>query len=61
MKENVGSIDRVLRIVAGIALLAFAIVGPETNYNAFGYIGIIPLVTATVGWCPLYSIFNLKT
>ena len=61
MAKNVGSIDRVLRIVAGIALLAFAIVGPETGYNMFGYIGVVPLLTALMGWCPAYALFGMKT
>ena len=61
MAKNVGSIDRVLRIVAGIALLAYAIAGPETGYNMFGFIGVVPLLTAVMGWCPAYSLFGLKT
>ncbi len=61
MNKNVGSIDRIVRIIAGIALLAFALVGPETGYNYLGFIGIIPLVTALLGWCPAYTLFGIKT
>jgi hypothetical protein len=61
MNKNVGSIDRILRIIAGIALLAFALIGPETGYNYLGYIGIIPLGTALLGWCPAYTLFGIKT
>ncbi|WP_419799164.1 MAG: DUF2892 domain-containing protein [Terasakiella sp.] len=61
MNKNVGSIDRIVRIIAGIALLAFALVGPETGYNYLGFIGIVPLVTALLGWCPAYTLFGIKT
>ena len=60
MSKNVGSIDRVLRIVIGVALLAFAFMsaGP---YAWIGYIGVVPLLTAALGTCPLYSIVGLST
>jgi hypothetical protein len=51
MTSNVGGIDRVLRIVAGIVLIALVFVGPQTPW---GWIGVVPLVTGLVGWCPLY-------
>lgn len=56
--KNVGSVDRVLRIIAGIILLSLVFVGPQT---AWGWIGLIPLVTALIGWCPLYRLLNIKT
>lgn len=58
MQTNVGSIDRALRIVLGIVLIALVFVGPQTPW---GWIGVVPLVTALVGWCPAYSIFGLRT
>jgi hypothetical protein len=63
MRKNVGGIDRVLRIVVGFVLIAYAIpLGfPHTGWNAVGWIGIIPLLTAFVGSCPLYSLFGLST
>jgi ABC-type uncharacterized transport system permease subunit len=62
MTKNVGGIDKVLRIVAGIALLAFAVTGiPATGYNWLGWIGIVPLATAFLGVCPLYSILGMNT
>lgn len=61
MRKNVGSIDRVLRVIIGIGLIAFANIGPETGYNIWGWIGIVPLVTALIGVCPAYSLFGLKT
>lgn len=56
--KNVGSVDRVLRIIAGIILLSLVFVGPQTPW---GWIGLIPLVTALIGWCPLYRLLNIKT
>jgi hypothetical protein len=63
MKTNIGIIDRSLRIIIGIVLLAWAIpVGfPSTEYNWIGWIGIVPIITAFVGYCPLYGLLNLTT
>jgi len=59
---NVCGFDRGLRIVAGAALLLLSFVGPvtETLYP-WGLIGIVPLVTGLIGWCPAYSILRIKT
>jgi len=61
MNRNVGPIDRWIRIVISLALLAFALVGPETGYNDFGYVGVLLLGTALFDWCPLYSLFGIRT
>jgi len=61
MKKNIGGIDRILRIVVGLALIAFALVGPETGYNVWGFVGIVPLATALLGWCPPYAMFGIST
>jgi hypothetical protein len=63
MSSNVGNVDRVLRIVAGLALLAFAIpLGfPQTGWNWVGWIGIVPLLTGLFGTCPAYSLLGLST
>lgn len=58
MKVNVGSIDRVLRIVIGIALIAATVAG---QIGLWGWIGIVPLLTAFVGYCPAYQVFGLST
>lgn len=58
MKRNAGTIDRVVRVVAGIAILALAFIGPKTP---FGFIGIVPLLTGLIGWCPLYTVIGLNT
>ena len=56
--KNVGTIDRVLRIVVGLALISIVFVGPQTPW---GWIGVVPLATALIGYCPLYSLLGIKT
>lgn len=58
MKVNSGTVDRVLRVVAGIALLGLTASG---MIGAWGWIGIIPLATGAIGICPLYSILGINT
>jgi hypothetical protein len=57
MFQNIGSIDRIIRIVAGIAIGALGIV----YHSWLGLIGIVPLLTAGVGICPLYLPFGIST
>lgn len=63
MTRNVGGIDRAIRIVAGLLLIAFALgLGfPQTGWNVVGWIGVVPLATALMGWCPAYSLVGLNT
>ena len=62
MKQNVGTIDRVLRIVVGLALIAAAVGLFGAAYQTvWGWIGFIPLATGLVGWCPLYTVLGVKT
>jgi hypothetical protein len=58
MTKNVGGIDRILRIVVGIALIALAVTG---TVGLWGYIGVVPLLTGLIGWCPVYLPLGLKT
>jgi hypothetical protein len=58
MKANVGNLDRVARIVLGLGLLSMTVMGPQTW---FGLLGLIPLATATMGFCPLYTVFGIST
>ena len=58
MSRNEGNIDRALRIIAGLALLALGFVGTQTPW---GWIGIVPLVTGLVGFCPLYRLLGINT
>ena len=57
-KTNVGSVDRILRIVVGLALIALVFVGPKTQW---GWLGIIPLATGFLSTCPLYSLIGINT
>lgn len=58
MTRNVGSVDRVVRFVAGLAILSLVFVGPRTLW---GLVGLVPLLTAVMGWCPPYAIFGINT
>ena len=58
MNKNVGSIDRTLRIVAGLALIALTATG---TIGPWGWIGVVPLATGALGWCPAYTLFGFKT
>lgn len=58
MKKNEGKLDRTIRIIAGLVLIGLTL----TNaVGAWGYIGIVPLLTGIVGICPLYSILGINT
>ncbi|MBV1693474.1 MAG: DUF2892 domain-containing protein [Hyphomicrobiales bacterium] len=58
MTRNVGSIDRAFRAIVGVGLISLVFVGPQTPW---GWLGLIPLATAVVGWCPPYALFGLST
>ncbi|WP_207062696.1 DUF2892 domain-containing protein [Motiliproteus sp. SC1-56] len=58
MQQNVGGIDKTARILIGLVLLSLVFIGPQTPW---GWIGIVPLATALIGWCPLYKIVGVST
>jgi hypothetical protein len=58
MKPNEGSIDRALRVIAGIVLLALTYTGA---IGMWGWIGVVPLLTGLIGWCPLYTVLGINT
>ena len=62
MTTNVGMLDRVLRIVVGLALIAVALglFGPAYQ-SVWGWIGVVPLVTGLAGWCPGYTVLGIRT
>lgn len=55
---NEGTLDRTIRILAGLAILSLAFIGPKTP---LGYIGAVPLVTGLIGFCPAYKLLGLNT
>jgi hypothetical protein len=58
MKQNVGNIERVIRIVAGLGILSLAFIGPQSPW---AYLGVVPLLTGLFGWCPPYAILGIST
>ncbi len=57
MQKNVGGIDNIARIVVGIALIVWAIAGGPV----WAWIGVLPLATGLLGWCPAYTLLGIKT
>jgi hypothetical protein len=60
-KTNVGSADRVIRIVLGAVILSLFFIYPDASWRYYTLIGIVPILTALAGTCPLYSILGLST
>jgi len=58
MKANVGGIDKILRILAGLVLIALAVMGIGAPWT---WIGVVPLATGLMGWCPAYTLFGLNS
>ncbi len=58
MKSNVGGIDRILRIVIGLVLIGLTFTG---TIGVWGWLGVVPLATGAIGWCPPYAIFGWNT
>jgi hypothetical protein len=57
MQKNIGGIDKIARIVIGIGLIAWAVLGGPV----WAWIGVLPLATGLLGWCPAYSMLGIKT
>ncbi|MEO5660992.1 MAG: DUF2892 domain-containing protein [Polaromonas sp.] len=58
MKSNVGGIDRILRIAIGLVLIGLAATG---TVGLWGWLGVVPLATGLIGWCPPYALFGFNT
>ena len=58
MTRNEGTLDRAMRIILGLVLIAMVFVGPATPW---GWIGVVPLLTGLVGFCPLYRLVGINT
>lgn len=63
MTVNVGTIDRIVRVIVGLALIAFALgfIAPGTSWSWVGWIGIVPILTAVFSTCPAYSLLGIST
>jgi hypothetical protein len=58
MKQNVGKAERGIRIVVGLILISLVFVGPQSPW---GWIGLVPLATGLMGWCPPYALLGINT
>lgn len=58
LQENVGTWDRILRIVFGLAILSLVFFGPQTLW---AWLGMIPFTSGVLGWCPLYRLVGINT
>ena len=58
MKSNVGGMDRIIRIVLGLVLIGLTLAG---QIGAWGWVGLVPLATGALGWCPPYSLLGINT
>ena len=58
MTKNIGNIERIVRIVGGLVLIALAATG---TLGVWGWLGLVPLATGLVGWCPPYSLLGINT
>jgi hypothetical protein len=58
MTTNIGGIERILRIVIGLVLIALAATG---QVSVWGWVGLVPVATGLIGWCPPYSLLGINT
>jgi Protein of unknown function (DUF2892) len=58
MKTNEGTLDRAARVLAGLALIGLAATG---TVGVWGWVGVVPLATGLIGWCPLYTVLGFST
>ena len=58
MQRNIGNVERIIRIAAGLGILSLTVIGPQTPW---GLLGLVPLATGALGWCPPYAIFGINT
>lgn len=58
MTRNIGNLERIVRIIAGLAILSLVFIGPK---SLWGLIGVVPLLTGLIGWCPPYALLGIST
>lgn len=59
--KNVGSIDRILRVVVGLVVLSLFFIYPDASWRYFALLGLVPLLTGLLSTCPLYSLMGIST
>jgi len=60
MQKNMGMVQRIIWIVAGLALIAWAVMG-SGDYNWIGWVGVVPLLTGLIGWCAINAVLGINT
>ena len=58
MQRNIGNTERIIRIVAGLAIMSLAFAGPQSPW---AFLGAVPLLTGLIGWCPPYALLGIST
>ena len=58
MQKNVGLVERVIRVIVGLGLVSLVFIGPQTPW---GWIGLLPIATGLIGWCPPYALLGINT
>lgn len=58
MPTNEGAVDRIIRVIAGLAIMSLVFVGPQSSW---GWLGLVPLATGLLGSCPAYALFGVNT
>lgn len=58
MKTNIGTVERIVRVLVGIIVLSLAFVGPRSPW---AYLGLLPLLSGLIGWCPPYALLGIST
>ena len=58
MKQNIHNIERGVRVIVGLAIISLVFIGPQ---SAWGWLGLIPVATGIIGWCPPYALFGIST
>ena len=61
MKTNEGTIDRAIRVIVALGLLALLAIGPVPGWGLVGLVGLLPLTTGLLGFCPMYIVFGIDT
>ena len=61
LPTNEGTIDRVVRVILGLALLSLLAIGPVPGWGLAGLVGLVPLITGAIGSCPIYTMLGISS